>query len=114
MASIAFEEGGVPGVPLADVRKKIHAAAQRLNEKRKRRNVHGFATVYVTDILVHPGTRRESFVVTFSDTDITAQFFVRRALTRLTQDSKERTITRLEHITARWFHIRDRFLGRKR
>ncbi len=64
-----------------ELRAVVSSAAERLNEKRRSFSKRRFAQVYVTQVLIHPATRGASFTVSYSDKDVNAPRFVRRAVT---------------------------------
>lgn len=91
MASKLFEgDKTLPYLSLAEMHEVMSRAAGLMNQRRFLQNDIRFATVRVGEILTHPLTRAESFVIQFSDKDEAALKMVNKVERRLARLSDAR------------------------
>ena len=93
MASKIFRDSLVIGVTLQEIRQRIVAVADELNNERAALGISRFATVYVGPLLQGPKPLTGVlFLVSYSDYDYDAPERVNEALQNMTRATQEDSV----------------------
>ena len=104
MASKLYDRA-LPALTLEKMRGEMKKVADTLNAKRMSRGTKGFANVYVGAVLEYPLTRKQSFVITYTEDDRMAERLIRIVEQKLVEESRGRLL-RLEQVTEKFFELR--------